>query len=40
MSKIYLAKSKKSNPDDVSAVRRILSERSDIEVVEFKGGKY
>lgn len=41
MTKVYLAKSNRSNPDDVAAVRRFLSEyKNDIEVVEFKGGSY
>lgn len=40
MTKIYLAKSNRSNPDDVSRVRQVLSEYKDIEVVEFKGGAY
>lgn len=40
-TKIYLAKSNRSNPDDVSRVRQVLSEFVDeIEVVEFKGGSY
>ncbi len=36
---VYLAKSNRSNPDDVSRVRKILS-NYDVEVVEFKGGAY
>lgn len=41
MTKIYLAKSNRANPDDVSRVRSFLLKYSnDIEVVEFKGGSY
>lgn len=39
MQKVYLAKSNKANPDDVSRVRQILS-RFELEVVEYKGGSY
>lgn len=39
MTKIYLAKSNRANPDYVMAVRNLLS-RFDVEVVEFKGGSY
>lgn len=40
-TKIYLAKSNRANPDDVSRVRSLLSKYpNDIEVVEFKGGAY
>lgn len=38
-SKVYLAKSNRSNPDDVSRVRTLLS-KFDVEIVEFKGGAY
>lgn len=38
-AKVYLAKSNRSNPDDVSRIRRILS-NYNLEVVEFKGGRY
>jgi len=37
--KVYLAKSNRSNPDDVSRIRKILS-NYNVEVVEFKGGRY
>jgi hypothetical protein len=40
MTKIYLAKSNKSNPDDVMRVRQVLSSNYDVEIVEFKGGNY
>jgi hypothetical protein len=40
MTRIYLAKSNRSNPDDVSAVRQVLSRYDGVEVVEFKGGGY
>lgn len=40
-TKIYLAKSNRANPDDVSRVRSLLQKYpNDIEVVEFKGGSY
>ena len=38
-TKIYLAKSNRSNPTDVSRVRTML-ETLDVEVVEFTGGEY
>lgn len=37
--KIYLAKSNRANPDLVSRVRQTLS-NFDVEIVEFKGGKF
>lgn len=37
--KVYLAKSNRSNPDDVFAVRSVLS-KYNVEVIEFSGGKY
>jgi len=39
MTKVYLAKSNKANPDDVMGVRKLLS-TYNIEVVEYKGGTY
>ena len=40
-TKIYLAKSNRANPDDVSKVRSLLSKyKNDIELVEFQGGSY
>lgn len=39
ITKVYLAKSNRANPDVVSSVRQILS-KYDVEVVEFKGGAY
>ncbi len=38
-TKVYLAKSNRSNPDDVSRVRTILS-KFDVDIVEFTGGQY
>jgi hypothetical protein len=38
-SKIYLAKSNKANPDQLMAVRAMLS-RFNVEVVEYNGGTY
>jgi hypothetical protein len=38
-SKIYLAKSNKANPDQLMAVRAMLS-RFDVDVVEYNGGTY
>lgn len=41
MTKIYLAKSNRANPDDVIGIRSILQKYpKDIEIVEFKGGTY
>ena len=39
MTKVYLAKSNRANPDHVSVVRQTLS-NFDVEVVEYKGGEY
>lgn len=40
-TKIYLAKSNRSNPDDVSRVRQVLFKyKDDFEVVEYNGGGY
>ena len=39
MTKIYLAKSNRANPDDVAKVRRELN-KHDIEIVEYTGGGY
>jgi hypothetical protein len=38
-TKVYLAKSNRSNPDDVSRVRTLLS-KFDVDIVEFTGGQY
>jgi hypothetical protein len=40
-TKIYLSKSNRANPDDVSRIRSIIQQyQKDIELVEFKGGSY
>lgn len=40
-TKIYLAKSNRANPDDVSRIRSIIQKYpNDVELVEFKGGSY
>ena len=40
-TKIYLAKSNRANPDDVSRIRSIIQKYpNDVELVEFKGGAY
>ena len=39
MKKVYLAKSNRSNPDDVQKVRKILND-SNCETVEYTGGSY
>lgn len=40
-TKIYLAKSNRANPDDVSRIRSVIQKYpKDVELVEFKGGSY
>jgi len=39
MKKVYLAKSNRSNPDDVQKVRGVLND-NNCEIVEFKGGSF
>ena len=39
-TKVYLAKSNRSDPTLVGEVRFILNEDPNIEVREFSGGKY
>lgn len=38
-SKIYISKSNRSNPDDESRVRQVLSDFDDVEIIEYRGGK-
>lgn len=37
-TKIYISKTNRTNPDDESRVRAVLSDFKDVEIVEYRGG--